>query len=134
MLTQIRKKLTDDKIDCVLEKGNNNEKFQYYLTSLCRKNLNRIIPAQLNVSAIRNNFDLLAKGIKRKVDVLMTSETKINELLHLCNSMLKDLHLLKGLIETVMGWYSCIYFRENISSKLIEMNSSVKSIFTELNL
>ena len=103
MLTQIRKKLTDDKIDCVLEKGNNNEKFQYYLTSLCRKNLNRIIPAQLNVNPIRNNFDLLAKGIKRKVDVLMTSETKINELLHLDNSMLKDLHLLKGLSETIMG-------------------------------
>ena len=42
-LTQIKNKLTDDKIDCVLEKGNNNENFKHYWSSLRRKNLNRVI-------------------------------------------------------------------------------------------
>ena len=63
----------------VLEKGNSNEKFKYYLSSLRRKNLNRVILAQLNISSIRNKFDLLGEGIKGKVDVLMISETKIDE-------------------------------------------------------
>ena len=71
--------MTDDKIDCALEKGNSNENFNYYLSSLRRKNLNRVILAQLNINSIRNKFDLLAKGIKGMVDVLMVSETKIDE-------------------------------------------------------
>ena len=53
-LTLIRNKLTYDKIDCDLEKGNSNENFQYYLRSLCRKNLNRAILAKLNINSIRN--------------------------------------------------------------------------------
>ena len=71
--------MTDDKIDCILEKGNSNENFQYYLSSLRRKNLNRVILAKVNINSIRNKFSLTAEGIKRKVDVLMISETKIDE-------------------------------------------------------
>ena len=72
-------KLTDDKTDCALEKGNSNENFKYNLSSLRRKNINRVILAQLNVNSIRNKFDLLAEGIKGKVDVLRISEIKIDE-------------------------------------------------------
>ena len=71
--------MTDDKTDCASEKGNNSENFKYYLSSLRRKNLNRVILAQLNINSIRNKFHLLAEGIKGKVDVLMISETKIDE-------------------------------------------------------
>ena len=71
--------MTDDKIDCILEKGNSNENFQYYLSSLRRKNLNRVILAKVNINSIRNKFNLTAEGIKRKVDVLMIPETKIDE-------------------------------------------------------
>ena len=71
--------MTDDKIDCILEKGNSNENFQYYLNSLRRKNLNRVILAKVNINSIRNKFGLTVEGIKRKVDVLMISETKIDE-------------------------------------------------------
>ena len=49
-LTLIRNKLTDDKIDCALEKGDSNKS----LSSLRRKNLNRVTLAQLNINSIRN--------------------------------------------------------------------------------
>ena len=71
--------MTDDKMNCVLGKGNSNENFKCYLSSLRRKNLNRVILAQVNINSMRNKFDLLAEGIKGKVDVLMISETKIDE-------------------------------------------------------
>ena len=100
--SKLHRTLTDDKIDCALEKGNSNENFKYYFSSLRRKNLNRVILAQLNINSIRNKFDLLAEGIKGKVDVLMISETKIDETF-LENSILKDFHLLTVLIETVTG-------------------------------
>ena len=63
-LTLISNKLTGDKTDCPLEKGKNSENFKYYLSSLRRKNLNRVILAQLNINFIRNKFDLLPEGIK----------------------------------------------------------------------
>ena len=78
-LILIRNKLTGDKTDCVLEKGNSNKNFKYYLSSLRRKNLNRVMLAQFNINSIRNKFDLLAEGIKGRVDALMISETKIGE-------------------------------------------------------
>ena len=71
--------MTDDKIDYVLEKGNSNEYFTCYLSSLRRKNLKRAILAQLKINSIRNKFGLFAEGIKGKFDVLMISETKIDE-------------------------------------------------------
>ena len=41
-----------------LEKDNSNENFKYYLNSLRRNNLNRVILAQLNINSMRNKFDL----------------------------------------------------------------------------
>ena len=41
-----------------LEKGNSNENVKYYLNSLRRNNLNRVILAQLNINSMGNKFDL----------------------------------------------------------------------------
>ena len=68
-------------------------------TSLRRKNLNRVILAQLNINSIRNNFNLLAEGIKGKVDVLMISETKIDETFCSRQFYIEELTYLTGLIE-----------------------------------
>ena len=43
--------------------------------NLNRVNLNRVIVVQPNINSIRNKFDFLGEGIKRKADVLMISET-----------------------------------------------------------
>ena len=56
------------------------------------------------------------------------------KLSRLDNSILKDLHLHTGLIETVMGVVFLYMPEMNIASKLIEKNSSVESISIELNL
>ena len=53
--------------------------FKEVLASLRKENLNRVILAHLNINSIRNKFDLLAEGLNGDVDVIMTSETKIDE-------------------------------------------------------
>ena len=122
--------MTDDKTDCASEKGNNSENFKYYLSSLRRKNLNRVILAQLNINSIRNKFDLLAEGIKGKVDVLMISETKIDE------SFPSRQFFIEGFTPPYRLDRNChdsgilVHVREDILSKLIKMNSSVESIST----
>ena len=56
-----------------------NESFGGNLKSLCIANLNRIIIAQININSIRNKFDALVSGIRGNVDILMISETKIDD-------------------------------------------------------
>ena len=41
-------------------------------------NLHRIIIAQININSIRNKFEALVNGVRGNVDILMISETKIN--------------------------------------------------------
>ena len=46
----------------------------------CRsRNVNKIIVAQLNINSIRNKFELLRDNIGDLLDVIMISETKIDE-------------------------------------------------------
>ena len=126
--------MADDKADCALEKGNDSEDFKYYLSSLRRKNLNRVILAQLNINSIRNKFHLLAEGIKGKVDVLMISETKTDETFPSKQFYIEGFTPPYRLNRNCYGGGILVYVREDIPSKLIEMNSSVESISIELNL
>ena len=59
--------------------NNVDESFGGKLKSLRIANLNRVIIAQININSIRNKFDALVSGIRGNVDILMTSETKIDD-------------------------------------------------------
>ena len=49
------------------------------LKSLRKDNLDKLIFAHLNINSIRNKFELPSEQIKGYVDVLMISETKIDD-------------------------------------------------------
>ena len=49
------------------------------LKVVSRKNLRRIIFAHLNINSLGNKFDALVDQIKGNVDILITSETKLDE-------------------------------------------------------
>ena len=79
-------------------------------SSLCRRNLNRVILAQVNINSLPNKFDILAEGIKMKVDVLIISETKPDEtlldiILEYTLFYIEGLTDLADLIETSLGVY-----------------------------
>ena len=51
----------------------------YFATLYLRqKNLNRLLLAHININSIRNKFDQLVSSIKNNIDILMISETKID--------------------------------------------------------
>ena len=99
-----------------------------------RENLNRVILAQLNINSIQSKFDLLAEGIKGKIDVFMMSETNIDE------PFPSRQFFIKGFTPPYRLDWNChrggilVYVREDIPSKLIEMKSSSESISIELKL
>ena len=48
------------------------------LQSIFKDNLNKLIFSHLNINSIRNKFDILADIIKDKIDILMISESKVD--------------------------------------------------------
>ena len=58
---------------------NENKPFKEVLGSSRRSNLNRIILAHLKINSIPNKFNLLEEGVSGNVDIIMISETKIDE-------------------------------------------------------
>ena len=49
------------------------------LQTIRKDNLNKLIFAHLNINSIRNKFDSLADIIKDNIDILMISETKVDD-------------------------------------------------------
>ena len=42
-------------------------------------NINRLISGQLNINSTRNKFEQLSTIVNSKIDILMISETKVDE-------------------------------------------------------
>ena len=49
------------------------------LNSLRKDNLDKLIVAHLNINSIRNKFDYLSEKIRGKKDILLVSETEIDD-------------------------------------------------------
>ena len=50
-----------------------------HLKSIRIRNLNKIVIGHLNINSLRNKFDFLVTQVKGYVDILMISETKLDE-------------------------------------------------------
>ena len=104
------------------------------LKSVRRKNLSRIIFAHLNINSLRNKFDTLVNQIKGNGDVLVISETKLDE------SFLEGQFKISGFAtpfrrdRNEFGGGIMVFVREDIPSKLISKETlDIEGIFIELN-
>ena len=61
------------------------------LKSLRTSNLHCLIIAQININSIRNKFEALVNGITDNVDILMISETKIDDSFPLTQFLIEGL-------------------------------------------
>ena len=115
--------------------NNDNTLFGDKLKSLRIENLNRVIIAQININSIRNKFDALVSDIRGNIDILMISETKID------NSFPTRQFLIDGytapyrLDRNSAGGGILVYVREDIPSKLLSVNfQNCEGFFLEINL
>ena len=107
------------------------------LSNLRLKNVNRIIFAHININSIRNKFHLLTGNISGKIDILMISETKLD------NSFPKREFIIPGFTEPYRIDRNChgggilLYIRSDIPSKEIpnsRLLSPSEGFFVEINL
>ena len=105
------------------------------LKALRLSNVDRIIVAQINVNSIRNKFDALIAGIQNKVDILLISETKLDETFPTRQFSIDGFTSPYRLDRNGFGGGLLAYVREDIPSKFIKTElSNREGFFTEINL
>ena len=107
---------------------------------LKRKNRDRIIIGHININFIENKFEALVALVKDKVDIIMISETKIDD------SFKKNQFLMKGystpppppfrLDRNAHGGGILIYIRDDMPSKKLKskLPADIEGIFIEINI
>ena len=102
------------------------------LKSLCKDNLNKLIFAHLNINSIRNKFELLSEQVKGNVDVLMISETKIDDSFPVSQFLIEGFCTPYRLDRNSKGGGILLYVREDIPSNLITVDiNPIENFYVE---
>ena len=94
-------------------------------------NANEVIIGNLNINSIRNKFEQLKKTVLKYIDILVATETKLDQTF-LMDGFFKPFRLDRN----KTGGGVMIFIHETISSKILEKHifpNDVESIFAELN-
>ena len=87
----------------------------------------------MNINSIRSKFDFLAHQVKGNIDILMISETKLDESFPLDQFLLDGYSVPFRFDRNWNGGGILLYIREDTSSKLLSMNKN-RWFFLEINV
>ena len=104
------------------------------LKSLRIRNLNKVVVDHLNINSIRNKLDFLAHQAKGNIDILIISETKLDESFPRGQFLLGGYSVPFRFDRNGNGGGILLYIRGDIPSKLLSMNKSIEGFFIEINL
>ena len=101
------------------------------------KNLHRVIIATLNVASLPNKFDQLKLTIGNNIDVLVLTETKLDDSFPTSQFVLDGYSIPYRRDRDRNGGGILIYVREDIPSKILTRHTfpdDIEGLFVELNL
>ena len=126
---------SDNNVCSPVTKTFDNKEFSLeHLGFLTKKHPNRVITGHINISSIRNKFDHLIAITKGNVDVLMISETKLDESFPSMQFSIDGYNIFRS-DRNAKGGGILMYVRDDIPCKLIPMrNSTIEGFFIELKL
>ena len=91
----------------------------------------------MNISSIRNKFETLVSQVTPDIDILMISETKIDESFPISQFMIHVFSMPYRCDRKAHGGGILVYFTNNITAKLLELEnlpSDIEAIFPEMNI
>ena len=97
----------------------------------------KIIMAHINLSSFRNKFDMLTTSVTDYVDILMISETKLDDTFQHALYHLKGFSNPYKLYRNSHGGGILVYVRDNIPSNLVKLDQNFETFegfFIELKL
>ena len=106
------------------------------ILKLFRKdNLNKIILAHSNINSIRNKFDCLSEQVKGNIDILLISETKIDDSFSVGQFIIDGFSPPYRLDRSYHGGGLMLFVRKDIPSNLLVIKKKpIESFFIEINL
>jgi exonuclease III len=107
------------------------------LKNLKLANINRPIFAHININSLRNKFDSLKTIIKDNVDILVISETKLDESFPISQFTIIGYSLPFRIDRNANGGGLLLYVRDNLPCRKLNNHSecnTFEGIFLEINL
>ena len=95
------------------------------------------IIGHININAIRNKFESLVKYVGNNLDILLVSQTKIDDTFPETQFLKEGFSTTYRLDRTAKGGEILLYIRQNIPSKYLKkntLNESFEGFFVDLNL
>ena len=102
-----------------------------------QKNINQPIIGQLNINSIRNKFHFLESEASKHLDILLISETKIDESFPSAQFLLDGFSRPYRLDRCANGGGILLYVRDDISSCLLteyKLQDNTECLFIEINI
>ena len=100
-------------------------------------NINRIILAHININSIRNKHDMLFDLIKGKVDILLITETKIDDTFPTSQFIVPGYTTPYRFNRSQFGGGLLMYIRDDIPSRHLKCNllaTDLEILFIEINI
>ena len=99
-------------------------------------NSSRIIFGQININSVRNNFEQLIYIVNNEIDILMVSETKLDDTFPTAQFLMQGFSTPFRNDRTSKGGGILLYVREDIPCKIIktETDAYYEGFFIEINL
>ena len=91
----------------------------------------------MNINSVQNKFETLVSPVISDIDILMISETKIDESFPLSQFMIDVFSMPYRCDRKAHGGGILVYFTNNITAKLLELEnlpSDIEAIFPEMNI
>ena len=126
---------TDDQIH--LDLNNRSEVPLSVLNDLKRSNFDRLIIGHLNVNSLRNKFEALKNVVTNKVDILLVSETKLDETFPTNQFFIEGYSQPFRLDKNALSGGIMIYIRNDIPCKILNKHSlpnDIEGLFIEITL
>ena len=112
-----------------------NASFNNELNSMRIKHVNKLIITHLNNNSLRNKFKFLEELIRGKIDILMVSETKIDESFHLGQFKINGFNVSFKLDHNSNGGGIMLFVREDIPAKLMTSETPpIERLYVEVKL
>ena len=118
--------------NCLSNLNNNNSNLHQFRIN----NLSRIIFGKINIKSIRNRFEQLIYIAKSEIDILVVSETKLDDTFPTSQVLMQGYSTPFRKKQSSKGGGILSYFREDISGKIIktETDAYYEVFFVEINL
>ena len=113
------------------------EKFTDFLFNIRKHHSNKIIMAHININSLRNKFDMLTNSVSEYIDILMISETKLDDTFPYALYHLKEFSNPYRLDRSSHGSRILVYVRNNIPSNLVKLDQkfgNFEGFFNEFEL